>query len=128
MHDKNLRDCLCKFSFDRNYEGKFSIRNDRNADAVMGNLYFEFDNGHMDEEQLSHKMRKYYSGHGQFQVVFWMAHREKKSWLEKERLQKLFDIIGELFYDRPNRIVAAQYSGFIENGKLFNFKGKEVEL
>ncbi len=131
LHDNQLRDCLAKFLHDRNLSGieQLSVRWIReNPDAHMENLYFEFDNGHMDDNQLADKIRNNYSGHGAYRVVFFMRHRYDSIEGEKARLEKLFEIVRNISRKKPNRIVGATYSGFLQNGKIFNHKGIEVQI
>jgi len=131
LHDNQLRDCLAKFLHDRNLGGieQLSVKWIReNPDAHMGNLYFEFDNGHMNDDQLIEKIQKNYSGHGAYRVIFFMRHRYDSPEGEKARLEKLFEIVRKTLRKKPNRIVGATYSGFLQNGMIFNHKGFEVQI
>ena len=130
IHDMRLRECLGRYLFDRNLEGidELTIQEDeKRADARLGKIYFEFDNGRMADEQLEEKIRTRYSGRGNVQVIFWMASRYHEE-LEEKRLEKLFEICKKVLYDKPNRVIGATYSGFIRDGKLYNYKGGKLEL
>ena len=131
LHDNQLRDCLAKFLYDRNLNDieQLSVRWIReNPDAHLENIYFEFDNGHMNDDQLIEKIRKNYSSHGAYRVVFFMRHRYDNTEGEKVRLEKLFEIARQTLRKKPNRILGATYSGFLQNGKVFNLNGIEVEI
>jgi len=62
VHDISLRNCLARFFHDRGLEGIEYLHFRKPADATLGNLFFEFDNGHMDETQLRNKIQSYYAG------------------------------------------------------------------
>jgi hypothetical protein len=124
MHDRKLRNCSAKFE---NINGYNQIRLDTMADAKSKGLYFELDNGSMNDDQLSEKIRNHYIGQGQFRVVFWMSHIEGHN-NEVDRLDKLFSIVEKLLRHKPNRILANTYSEFLKTGKLYNFKKEEVRL
>ena len=131
LHDNQLRDCLAKFLYDRNLQGieQLSVRKIRgNPDAHLGNIYFEFDNGHLNDDQLIAKIRNNYSGHGAFRVIFFMRHRYDDPAGEQARLAKLFEIVKTTVPDKPNRILGATYTGFLENGKLFNLKWMGIQI
>jgi hypothetical protein len=130
-HDNQLRDCLARFMHDRNLKNieHLSVRNNsRNSDAHLGNIFFEFDNGHMSDDQLIEKIQKNYTGQGAFRVVFFMRHRYDDPARERERLNKLFNIAKQTLPRKPGRILCATYSGFLKNGKIFNLKGDSVRI
>ncbi len=131
LHDSQLRDCLAKYLHDRNLNGieQLSVSWIReNPDAHLGNIYFEFDNGHMNDDQLIEKIRKNYTGQVAFRVVFFMRHRYDDIEGEKRRLDKLFEIVRSTLQKKPNRILGATYSGFLHDGKVFNLKGEVVQI
>lgn len=132
-HDVKLRNCLGKFFSDNpDLLGELSL--EPPADARTKDLYFEMDNGHMDDAQLADKIRTHYSGHGAFRVVFFMATKEFQHWktkqhlkqLELKRLYMLFEIIKRVLPEKPNRILGASYTQYLEDGKIYNYKGREV--
>ncbi len=130
FHDIRLRDCLGKLFHN---EDITNLKISNTGDAEAGGVYFEMDNGHMNEDQLRDKIQRYYSGKGKFIVIFWMATAEYAHWktkenikrLEKNRLNMLFDILKETMREKPNRILGACYSQFLEDGKLYTMKGDE---
>lgn len=131
LHDNQLRDCLAKFLHDRHLQGveKLSVsRVEPNPDAHLGSLYFEFDNGHMNDDQLIEKIQKNYSGHGAYRVIFIMRHRYDDPEGEQKRLDKLFHIVKNTLYRKPNRIWANTYNGFLETGRLYNYRMEEAVL
>lgn len=107
-------------------------------DAQINILYFELDNGNMNERQLREKIEKYlekYKGKRGI-IVFIMATPYKKGNRpiekiredEKRRYEKLFYILRELIPDHPNRVLVAPYTKFLEDLKLSNHKGKEYNF
>ena len=122
-HDCALRNVIGKFLKVRNVDEAREVSLERPSDASILHYRLELDNGHMDSKQLKQKIKKYYT-EGNIQAVFIMRHRENPD-CEGARLQKIFDISEELFYDQPNRILGACYLKFLNNGKLFNRKGDE---
>lgn len=44
--------------------------------------------------------------------------------LEKNRLEMLFGILKGKMKEKPNRILGAGYSQYLEDGKLTNMKGE----
>lgn len=133
-HDIRLRDCLGKY-FSVCGTGLMEFMTlTTYADAMLtlstGTLYFEFDSGHMGRKQLIEKIRAHYTGKGAFRVVFWMGTAEYAHWkhrhridaLEEKRLRMLFDITRKVLKDKPNRIVAAPYHGYREDGRLYSIK------
>ncbi len=95
-HDAELRNCLAKFLYDRDYKGMEDLTtrwDDKDADGVLwGDLYFELDNGGMDDWQLTDKLAKHYISRGKFRVVFFMVAKYDISHLEENRLKKLFEV------------------------------------
>ena len=95
-----------------------------------GNLYFEFDSGHMGRKQLQEKIRTHYVGKGAFRVLFWMGtaeyahwkHTERIKFLEEKRLRMLFSIVSHVVREKPNRILGAPYHEYLEKGELHSFK------
>jgi hypothetical protein len=131
LHDSHLRDCLAKYLHDRGLSGieQLSVRwIKENPDAHLGNIYFEFDNGHMNDDQLTEKIKRNYIGHGAFQVIFFMRHRYDDMEGEKRRLDKLFEIVRSTLPKKPNRILGATYSGFLKKGEVYNLKGMRVQI
>jgi hypothetical protein len=133
-HDIRLRDCLGKY-LNTCGNGLMEFLTVKTfADAVLvlntGNLYFEFDSGHMGRQQIKDKIRTHYAGKGTFRVVFWMGTAEYAHWkdakrikaLEQKRLELLFEIVRKVLRDKPNRILGATYRGFLENQQLFTCK------
>ena len=127
-HDSKLRDCLAKYLKDRNYEGISDISLEPPSDATLGKIRFEFDNGHMSPAQLEDKLVRHYSKPGNYQVVFIMGSRYLTEKEEIRRLLMILEIISRLFPRKPNKILAATYKQFIENGKVLNFKGEEQHI
>ena len=75
-HDAKLRNCLAKFMYDRNYKGMEDLTtrwDDKDADGQLEDLYFELDNGGMDDRQPTDKLAKHYISRGKFRVVFFMV-------------------------------------------------------
>lgn len=122
-HDCALRNVIGKFLKVRDVDEAQEVSLERPSDASILHYRLELDNGHMDDTQLKEKILKHYMD-GNIQIVFIMRHREFPH-LEEERLKKIFDISKELFYDKPNRILGACYTKFLENGKFYNHKGEE---
>lgn len=125
-HDLKLRDVLARFLCGTGYReiDRVSVRrNPWNADAHIGNLYFELDNGHENDAQLTEKLRRY-AIPGTFQVIFIMAHRYGQKELENCRLEKLFEIGNKIVGHKPNRILGATHHGFLDSGILKNLKGE----
>lgn len=118
-HDGCVRDVIGKFLHDR---GRQSVSFERPADASIMHYHFELDNGCMDDKQLEEKFLKHYAN-SDGQIVFIMRHRECPE-LEAERLQKIFRISEKVFYNKPNKVLGACYSQFLENGILYNRKGR----
>jgi hypothetical protein len=121
-HDTKLRNCIARFFYDNGMK-KASFKG--TADVTIGNLFFEFDNGHMNNDQLEEKLRTHYLGKGSYRVVFFMSHRYNED-LEKERLVKLFEIVREVMYKKPNRILGTCYTQYLLDGKIYNLKGEKV--
>lgn len=117
MHERKLRNCLARFI---SLTGK-DVKLDYPADAKSQGLYFELDNGSMDNAQLSEKLSLHYSGQGQFRVVFWMSHIEGHN-NEQDRLAKLFKIVENILRHKPNRILANTYTDYLKTGKLYNWR------
>lgn len=126
VHDNQLRDCLAKWLHDRDYAGMEELSIKTFADAKLGDIYFEFDNGHMTGDQLKDKLSRHYKGRGRFIVVFFMGHRYRDPHGEKLRLNKLFDIVREVLPHKPGRVFAACYSEFIEDGIVRDGRGAEL--
>ena len=129
FHDNCLRDCLAKFIHDRDYQDieNLSITNDKNADAYFPGLYFEFDNGHMNDRQLEEKLRATYSDKGAYRVLFIMGSRYSEE-AETARLKKIIDIAKRVLYKKPGRILATTYADYMKTGRAYNSKGEEVIL
>jgi hypothetical protein len=123
-HDTKLRNCIARFFYDY---GMKDVSFKGTADATLGNIFFEFDNGHMNDDQLEEKLRTHYLGRGNYRVVFFMSHRYNND-LEKERLHKLSGLVKEVMYKKPNRILGACYSQYLKDGLIFNLKGEIVRL
>lgn len=121
-HDIKLRNVLGKFLHGKSIDG-LSLKPP--ADATLRNIYFEMDNGHMNNGQLIEKIETHYKGKGQFRVIFIMADRYDKPHLEEERLKKLFEILEKVMHHKPNRILGACYTKFLSDGKLYNLRGEE---
>jgi len=133
-HDIKLRDCLGKYLWTCGTGLLEFLTIKTFADAVLtlntGNLYFEFDSGHMGRKQIEDKVRCHYLGKGAFRVIFWMGTSEYAHWkdrgrikaLEAKRLSLFFEIVGELLRDKPNRAGAAGYHQYLEDGKLHAFR------
>lgn len=133
-HDIRLRDCLGKY-FHTCGEGLMEYLSIKtSADALLrlntGILYFEYDSGHMGKKQLVAKIREHYIGKGAFRVIFFIGTAEYAHWknrkhikcLEDRRLRMFFRIVRKLLKDKPNRIAAAGYHKYLEDGKLYGFK------
>jgi hypothetical protein len=127
VHDISLRDCLARFFYDKGMERIDDLHFRKPADATLGNLYFEFDNGHMDNKQLRNKIVSYYGGKGSFRVIFFMAHRTDPA-LEHRRIELLFKIVKDVLKQKPNRILGACYTKYLSDGKIYNLRGDVVEL
>jgi hypothetical protein len=136
-HDIRLRDCLGKY-FHACGAGLLEFLTIKTfADAMLtlntGDLYFEFDSGHMGRKQLKEKITSHYIGKGAYRVLFWMGTAEYAHWkhteriksLEQNRLTVLFDVVRHLMKEKPNRILGAGYHEYLENGKVCNLRGEE---
>ena len=136
LHDSRLRDCLARYFYDRKYEGIEKLRLDKNADAVFEDIYFELDNGNEDRKQLADKIRTHYAGKGKFQVIFWMTTDYYTHWktkeniekLEENRLKLLFEVANDIIPYKPNRLLAASYHKYLEDGRIYSFKEIESQI
>jgi len=137
-HDIKLRNCLGKY-FNICGHGLLEFLSTSTfADALLtlntGNLYFEFDSGHLGKKQLIDKIKTRYIGKGAFRVIFWTGTAEYAHWknvatikcLEKNRLDLLFKITRKVLKEKPNRVLGACYHEYLETGKLHNQKGYTV--
>lgn len=139
-HDIKLRNCLGKYLFTCGHGLMDYLSLKTFADAVLilntANLYFEFDSGHMGKEQLLEKIKAHYVCKGAYRVIFWTGTAEYAHWknidnikhLERKRLNMLFEIARTILRDKPNRILGAGYHRYLEDGKLNNYRRKEVGL
>lgn len=137
-HDIKLRNCLGKYFYICGYELLEYLSLKTYADSILtltaGDLYFEFDSGHMGRGQLKDKIKAHYIGKGAFRVVFWTGTAEYAHWkniatikcLEKNRLNLLFEVVRRVLKDKPNRVLGACYHEYLEDGKLYNHKGRIV--
>jgi len=126
-HDLKLRDVLARHLYATGYRGidQVSVRHiPGNPDGHIGSLYFELDNGHEDDRQLTEKLLRF-SGAGAFQVIFVVAHRYGIKDLEEKRLEKILNLGNKVLGHKPNRILSATYHGFLENGHLYNLRREE---
>jgi len=123
-HDACLRDVLGKLLHDR---GMAEVSFAKPSDASIHHYRLELDNGHMDMKQLGEKIMKHYTRPEMHrcQIVFIMRHREFPH-LEDRRLGMLFKLSKMTFKDKPNKVLGACYTKFLEDGKLFNRKGREI--
>ena len=120
-HDSCVRDVIGKFLHDR---GMQEVSFNKPADASILQYRFELDNGHMNDSQLEEKISKHYAN-ANVQVVFIMRHREFPH-LEAKRLEKIFYLSEKLFPHKPNKILGACYSKFLENGMIYNRNGTAI--
>lgn len=139
-HDIRLRDCLGKYLFTCGYGLMEYLSLKTCADAVLvlgsGLLYLEFDSGHMGTKQLTDKIKAHYICKGAYRVIFWTGTAEYAHWknidnikrLERKRLNMLFEITRNILRSKPNRILGASYHQYLEDGKLHNFRRKDVRL
>ena len=99
------------------------------ADAKIGKLYVEFDNGNEDRKELKNKILKYYSGDGAFRVLFIMATQYQRNLKENEkhRLDLLFEIAKELLPTKPNRVLGTAYSEYLKVSGAYNYKGMRMD-
>lgn len=137
-HDINFRNCLGRYLFLCGHGLMDFLSIDTFADAVLtlntGNLYFEFDSGHMGRKQLKVKIMTHYVGKGAYRVVFWMGTAEYAHWknvatikcLERNRVNMLFQLTRKVLREKPNRVLAASYHDYLESGRLHNQKGSSV--
>jgi hypothetical protein len=132
-HDNKMRECAAKFIHDKGYDLIHDLHFHPPSDAAIGSTFFEMDNGHMTEKALREKIHRNYMKDGKYQAVFFMASpykstrstAEKLKTDEQRRLKKLYSLVAELTPKKPNRIIAASYEQFLEDGKVYNFKGAE---
>lgn len=132
-HDSKTRECIARWIFDHGATQVDALHFNPPADATIGGIFFEMDNGHMNERQLREKIERHYVVPGKFQAVFIMASPNKAHWRTREkiqadelrRLRKIFAIARELLTQKPNRILAASYEQFLEDGTLYSFKQKQ---
>jgi hypothetical protein len=137
-HDIKLRNCLGKYFHYCGYELIEYLSIKTHADAVLalsaGDLYFEFDSGHMGRGQLKDKIKTHYICKGAYRVVFWTGTAEYAHWknlatikcLERNRLNLLFEVARRVLKDKPNRLLGACYHEYLEDGKIYNHKGLVV--
>jgi hypothetical protein len=137
-HDIKLRNCLGKYLHicGQGLIEHLSVKNYADAALALttGDLYFEFDSGHMGRGQLKEKITTHYIGKGAFRVVFFLGTAEYAHWknlatikcLEKNRLTLLFEVARRALKDKPNRLLAAAYHEYLEDGRLYNHKGSVV--
>lgn len=133
-HDNKTREVVAKMCNPYGIRAVDSVSMAPPSDARIGNIFIEFDNGHMTDHQLEEKILKNYSKAGMFQVAFIMASPYKAHWRTKEktkadeirRLNKLFAVSSRILPHKPNRIIGASYEQFLEDGKFYNCKGHEV--
>jgi hypothetical protein len=118
-HDVALRNVIGKFLHDRGFE---SVSFEKPSDASIRQYRIELDNGHMGQRQLEEKLSKHYA-RLHVQIIFIMRHRECPH-LEAERLHKVFEIAERVFPHQPNKVLAACYTSYLENGTVFNRKGQ----
>jgi hypothetical protein len=131
-HDNKIRECIARWLFDHGAGEVERLHFHPPADATIGNVFFELDNGHMTDRQLREKIERHYAGPGRFQVVFFMASPNKAHWRTRERIEadelrrlaKILTIAREVLPHKPHRILAASYEQFLEEGKLYSFKRK----
>lgn len=127
-HDRRLRNCVAKYLNINNQDWTDFLNIDPPADAMLklfsGNVFFEFDSGY-ETTELEEKLTKYYSGPGQFRVIFFMAHSDNIKRLEKNRLDYLFKVVGKLLRHKPNRVLANTYTDFLKTGKLYNLRREQ---
>jgi hypothetical protein len=128
VHNRRLRDCLARYLYDRNHRWLGDTFIGKSADARIGSLLWEFDNGHMNADQLEEKIRMNYAGRGIYRVVFIMAHEYNNKDREKDRLYMLFQIVRRILPHKKNRILGNSYSLFLETGKLHNWRGEEKNI
>ena len=119
-HDVALRNVLGKLF---NQTGLVAVDFKTSADAALGQSYLEMDNGHMDQRQLEHKIVQHYFN-GDRPVIFIMRHRDNPT-LEDQRKQIIFALSETIFHSRPDKLLAAGYSEFLQHGKFYNRKGEE---
>jgi hypothetical protein len=117
-HDACLRDVIGKFLHDR---GMHEVSLKKPADASILHYCIELDNGHMDDSQLEKKLWDNYTRLN-VQVIFIIRHRELPH-LEDKRLKKVFEVSKRVFPHKPNKVLGACYTAFLENGRLYNRKG-----
>lgn len=133
-HDIKLRNCLGKYFYICGH-GLIDYTTTRTyADALLtlptGDLYFEFDSGHMGKKQLSDKIKIHYTGKGAYRTVFWMGTAEYAHWkntetikcLERNRRDLLFKITSKVLKEKPNRILGASYHEYLQDGRLYTLK------
>ena len=128
VHDQRLRNCLARYLFDRNHRGIRETSIENIADARIGSLMWEFDNGHMNVGQLEEKIRMNYTSRGVYRVAFVLAHEYDSKDREKERLYMLFQIVKRVLPHKKNRIIGNCYHSFLETGKLYNCRGEKQGL
>jgi len=122
-HERKLRNCLARFQ-NLNHQ---DVILDSIADAKSKGFYFELDNGTANDAELIHKLSDYYSGQGQYRVVFWMSHIEGHNH-ESDRLKKIFDIAKRVLKHKPGRVLANNYSDYLKTGKLYGVKDEAASL
>lgn len=131
-HDEKLRTCIAKFVQLYGYDllDRLELRQD--ADAKIGNVYIEFDNGNQGKPFLKEKLLKHYAKPGNYRVVFFMGAYNKAHWRKAEqtardedsRIAVLRGAIAETIHQKPNRVLIAGYTQFLSSGKLFNYRGE----
>lgn len=131
-HNEKLRSAVAKlinlYGFD--LLDKLELRHD--ADAKIGNVYIEFDNGNQGRPFLKEKLLKYYARPGNYQVIFIMAAYNKSHWRKPEqtikdensRIGVLRRAVDETIHQKPNRVLIAGYTQFMSSGELYNYKGE----
>jgi len=128
VHDRRLRDCLARYLYDQKHRGIEDTSLEKTADARTSSLLWEFDNGHMTVSQLEEKIKMNYTRRGVYRVVFIMAHEYDNKDRERDRLYMLFQIVRRILPHKKNRILGNSYNLFLKTGKLYNWKGEEINI
>lgn len=115
-HEVELRNCLAILA--RLHDYSYDLTLDKPSDARFNHDFIEFDTSEEGWKKIRTKLEDYYSGHGDYRVLFIMGHTDKE-YLEINRVKKLFEISAEVLKEKPNRVMGACYTEFLKSGKLY---------
>lgn len=131
-HDEKLRTSIAKLVHLYGYHLLDTLELRHDADAKIGRIFIEFDNGNQGRPFLKEKLLKHYAKPGNYQVIFIMGAYNKAHWRafeqtvkdENSRIGVLRAAIAETIHQKPNRVLIAGYAQFLRSGEMFNYRGE----